>query len=191
MKGKSEQTKEKILKAATELFLENGYEELTLEKIAAKAGISKGGLLYHYSSKDELIESIFKNNTAEELEYIKESIEEIERSDIKEKKKKIISLIKEFTNENFDEYNKGVLIAFTKNPKMVEISRDVDKAIYEMIMKYFRDKEFVLILKLALDGYFYSKMFGMDFFSEEQKNNIWNMINKLMIERINIGEEDA
>ncbi len=34
---------------------EEGVEKLTLEAVAKKAGISKGGLLYHFPTKDELI----------------------------------------------------------------------------------------------------------------------------------------
>lgn len=43
-----------IIKSAVSVFTENGYENTTMEKIAVEAGVSKGGLYHHFSSKDEI-----------------------------------------------------------------------------------------------------------------------------------------
>lgn len=44
-----------IISAAMEVFLEKGYEGTSMESIASKAGISKGGLYHHFKSKDEIL----------------------------------------------------------------------------------------------------------------------------------------
>lgn len=44
-----------ILKAAEELVREQGAAQLTFDRLSEQTGISKGGLLYHFASKDELI----------------------------------------------------------------------------------------------------------------------------------------
>lgn len=44
-----------ILEAASRLVLRDGVSHLTLEAVAAEAGVSKGGLLYHFRTKDALI----------------------------------------------------------------------------------------------------------------------------------------
>lgn len=41
-----------ILDAAVDVFIEKGYESTSMDAIAAKAGISKGGLYHHFLSKD-------------------------------------------------------------------------------------------------------------------------------------------
>jgi AcrR family transcriptional regulator len=48
-------TREHILQAAVELVLTEGSSALTLEAAAKAAGVSKGGLLYHFPSKEALI----------------------------------------------------------------------------------------------------------------------------------------
>ena len=53
-----ENTKEKILAAALELFAENGYKAVSVSMIAEKVGISKGALYRHYQSKKDLFNSI-------------------------------------------------------------------------------------------------------------------------------------
>ncbi|WP_371362004.1 hypothetical protein SRRS_32680 [Sporomusa rhizae] len=51
---KKTETKEQILRAAAEIINVEGVFSLTLEAVAKKAGISKGGLLYHFPTKDDL-----------------------------------------------------------------------------------------------------------------------------------------
>jgi AcrR family transcriptional regulator len=55
---KSEQTRARIRVAAAKVIERDGAGHLTLEKVAAEAGVSKGGLLYHYPSKDALLQGL-------------------------------------------------------------------------------------------------------------------------------------
>ncbi len=48
-------TRDRILDAATEVLLRDGAQALTLEAVARQAGVSKGGLLYHFASKQALV----------------------------------------------------------------------------------------------------------------------------------------
>lgn len=47
-----------IISAAARVTQHVGAANLTLERIAAEAGISKGGLLYHYANKRALLEGM-------------------------------------------------------------------------------------------------------------------------------------
>lgn len=55
-----EQTREQLLSAAVNLILSKGAAHLTLDQVAADAGVSKGGLLHHYPTKDALIFGLMK-----------------------------------------------------------------------------------------------------------------------------------
>ena len=46
---------EEIVTAAVEEFLKKGYERASMEHIALRAGLSKGGLYHHFRSKDEIL----------------------------------------------------------------------------------------------------------------------------------------
>ncbi|SDF45123.1 transcriptional regulator, TetR family [Limimonas halophila] len=48
-------TRKRVLHAAGRVVLQEGVRGLTLEAVAREAGVSKGGLLYHFASKDELL----------------------------------------------------------------------------------------------------------------------------------------
>lgn len=55
MTRKKEIDKEHVLDAAEGIILESGGRLFTLDAVAERAGISKGGLVYTFSSKDGLI----------------------------------------------------------------------------------------------------------------------------------------
>lgn len=44
-----------ITEAAIDVFLEKGYESTTMDAIAQKAGMSKGGLYHYFKSKDMIL----------------------------------------------------------------------------------------------------------------------------------------
>ncbi|CCY59746.1 transcriptional regulator TetR family [Clostridium sp. CAG:632] len=53
------ETRKLILKSAEEIFLECGYQEASMRKIAAKAGITPGAIYKHFSNKEEMFGEIF------------------------------------------------------------------------------------------------------------------------------------
>ncbi len=61
---KFDQTKNAILDAANRLLMQKGAEGFTLEAVATEANISKGGLLYHFSSKNKLISGMMARSIA-------------------------------------------------------------------------------------------------------------------------------
>jgi AcrR family transcriptional regulator len=48
-------TRDDLLQAASQVVIDKGVEALTLDAVAKQAGVSKGGLLYHFPSKDALM----------------------------------------------------------------------------------------------------------------------------------------
>ena len=50
--------KELIIDVATRFLARNGARGTTLGEIAAEAGVSQAGLLYHFSTKDELLHAV-------------------------------------------------------------------------------------------------------------------------------------
>ncbi|EIV92180.1 TetR/AcrR family transcriptional regulator [Frankia sp. QA3] len=51
-------TRTRLLDAATEVMLTAGVEQFTLAAVAERASVSKGGLLYHFPSKQALVAAL-------------------------------------------------------------------------------------------------------------------------------------
>jgi AcrR family transcriptional regulator len=73
---RSETRREDLLLAAVRVFAEKGYHACRVSDIAAEAGVSHG-LVYHYfASKDEVLETIFRENWG----VVAQAIDEISRT---------------------------------------------------------------------------------------------------------------
>jgi AcrR family transcriptional regulator len=53
-------SRDRILDAFEDLLTEQSERAATLDAVAARAGVSKGGLLYHFASKDALVGGILE-----------------------------------------------------------------------------------------------------------------------------------
>jgi len=51
-------TRDKIIDAAMSIVRDQGVAKLTLDEAARHAGLSKGGVLYHFKTKDDLIRGV-------------------------------------------------------------------------------------------------------------------------------------
>ena len=58
--AKSQQTRERILSAASAVFQQKGFEKATLRDIAAADGMSLGAVYYYFKSKEELLLAFYE-----------------------------------------------------------------------------------------------------------------------------------
>ncbi len=76
--GKTDKTRntvERILTAATSVFIEHGHAGLSLRKVAGEADIAVGNLTYHFPTKYALIDSIMREALAD---YVEAHLEQFE-----------------------------------------------------------------------------------------------------------------
>ncbi|MBD3330507.1 TetR family transcriptional regulator [Candidatus Peregrinibacteria bacterium] len=68
--SKGNETKTDIIEEALELFEKNGFAQTSLNQIIKATGLSKGGFYHHFSSKEELLEAIAKEQSSHHIENI-------------------------------------------------------------------------------------------------------------------------
>jgi AcrR family transcriptional regulator len=73
-KEEAMKTREAVLKAAAQIIVRLGVGSFTIEAVAQEAGVTKGGVLHHFPSKEALIDGLitqvtemFNTRLAEEL----------------------------------------------------------------------------------------------------------------------------
>lgn len=71
---KSASTRNSILQAALDCFIELGYANTTTAKIAQRAGLSRGAMLHHFPSKGVLVEAAVRYLHQRRIEDFRESI---------------------------------------------------------------------------------------------------------------------
>lgn len=63
--------RDKVLAAFATIVAEQGEQAATIEAVAAHAGVSKGGLLYHFGSREALVEGLVERLLADGEEDIR------------------------------------------------------------------------------------------------------------------------
>ncbi|MEM8707927.1 MAG: TetR/AcrR family transcriptional regulator [Actinomycetota bacterium] len=63
--ARAAKTRLKLLDAAATVVRRDGISAMTLARVAEEAGVSKGGLLHHFGSKDELVTGLLDQTLAD------------------------------------------------------------------------------------------------------------------------------
>ena len=71
-----QERKNKILDAAQELFIRDGYQSTPVNAVIERVGISKGTFYHYFNSKDELLDTMVGRLTAVILDQIKAAIQD-------------------------------------------------------------------------------------------------------------------
>jgi len=67
--------KEAIIRESTRLFLANGFRGTTVKQITEAAGIGRGTLYWYFSSKEEILESVFRKFEREFVEGFMKAVQ--------------------------------------------------------------------------------------------------------------------
>ena len=71
------EARERVLRAAHQLFVNHGFADVSMQQIAASAGITKATMYHHYRSK----EALFLDVCHREVEQMRAGLEEIVRDE--------------------------------------------------------------------------------------------------------------
>jgi AcrR family transcriptional regulator len=72
------ETQARILEAAVALFAARGYDGASISAIAARAGVSRGAVFWHFSEKDTLFQEAFRCLLIPFVEQLKATLEHLD-----------------------------------------------------------------------------------------------------------------
>lgn len=85
-----EQTYEKILETSARLFIEQGYEQTSIQDIQDALHLSRGGLYHHFKSKEEILEAVMQKRSQYIANMLHDVIQNTKAENAKERLKKIL-----------------------------------------------------------------------------------------------------
>ena len=162
---KSSVTKQKILQAAALIVKEKGASQLTLDAVAKQAGVSKGGLLYHYSSKYALLKAM--------VAYLNENYERA----IEKRVKEGASWLEAYVALSFDpqysqiEESAGMLAAVANDMSLLEPLAERYRVLHQQLENV-SDPDLATIVRLAADGLWFTELFNVSPLTEERRSQI-------------------
>lgn len=154
-----ESKRDKILEAAALIVKEQGSDALTLDAAAKKAEVSKGGLLYHFSTKEALVKGLVQHMN----DLYRENVEGLVENDPEEAGKwarAFIEVMHDKSEENRT-ISAGMLAAQGINPELMKPLQDTYENWQEHMEHDGLDEVDATITRLAIDGLWLSEIFGL------------------------------
>ncbi len=153
-----------LLQAAARVVERQGSAQLTLEAVAAEAGLSKGGLLYHFPTKQALIEAMVE-------QLVQEFSADIER------KRQGGSFLEAYVRATFD-YQPELSVcsvlaaALSHDPPLLE---PLQRGFEEWRQKALKDgvpQARADMIRLAVDGLWFTELFGLAPMSASERERL-------------------
>lgn len=177
-------SREKILDAAAELVAEIGAGRLTLDAVAERAGLSKGGLLYNFPSKDALLQAMIQR-MIDQVADAKESLRtQMEPGPNLEARLVATTLLNMCCGGKMQEVATGLMVASAENPRLLDPVRAVISATLEQVKANSDDLDAALLGWLAVEGLSNLEMHNLSPFSDQDRERIVQAINRLLTKGI-------
>jgi AcrR family transcriptional regulator len=141
-------TKAKLIAAAAAVIRRDGAQALTLDAVAAEAGVSKGGLLYHFKSKRELLDGLVER-------WLDEFQHDIDASDTSFPK----GYVKASDGAKAEEA--GLLAALVADPAVLAKVRERYATWQDRVATEGGDPVEATLARLAADGLWLADLLGM------------------------------
>ncbi len=152
----------KIIRAARRIIRKSGAAHLTLEEIADEAGVSKGGLLYHFPSKEALIRELIDLRFRRLTERIDEiSAEKRENGKPGSWLTAFIAASLETAGSDSTGYDE-LLAAKSLHPELLKSARKHIRQWQTAVKADSEDPVLASILMLAADGILLRDVLGVD-----------------------------
>ncbi len=100
------ETKRTILHAAHSLFLEKGYERVTLREIAERSGVAKGGIFHHFDTKEKLFAEVISEISGLMDRWLEISVQP--EAPVSETIRRMFESVASMSEEHFARFPKGV-----------------------------------------------------------------------------------
>jgi AcrR family transcriptional regulator len=138
-----------LLDAATDVIRRDGAAALTLDAVATAAGVSKGGVLYHFASKRELIDGLLTR-------WLEDFEAQLDGEDLLAAYVRACDLDPRRSASEL-----GLLAAMIEEPEVLEVARERYAEWTARMLAGADDPVDAWLVRLAADGLWYSDLFGI------------------------------
>ena len=140
-------TRDRLLDAAGAVVMRDGAQALTLDAVAQEAEVSKGGLLYHFKSKRDLVEGMVER-------WLAEFEKEMDEADA--------AFVRGYVKASAPAGNElGMLAALIADPSLLVAVRKQYGIWQDRVEREGGDAVDATVARLAADGLWLAELLGM------------------------------
>jgi len=163
MSGTRSNSREKILTAAAEVARESGPGNLSLDAVAARAGVSKGGLLYNFPNKAKLMQSLVESYVAELERALDLAVAEGESLSV--------AFVRHSAAASDEDQAPAswIFSAIAEDPEFLSPVTENRQRLLARLKRGTSDVAGVLVIFLAMEGLLSMKLFNSEILSQQDR----------------------
>ena len=168
----------RILKAADALAAERGPGNLSVEAVAVRAGLSKGGVLYHFRTKVELLSALVGSH----IEQRRLRVEQHMAGAAGGANGLAEALVEAYREEKSCSTPppSGILAAIAAHPDLLDPLRAHHHETLSRLRQDSGDPDLATIAFLAIEGMKAMRLFGFDVIDPQQQEAILDRMTSLL-----------
>ncbi len=178
-------SKDLILDAAERIVLRDGPAHLTIDAVAAETPLSKGGVLYHFASKDDLIRGMI----ARRMDQFEAEMEQFVKADPNPAGRRTRAFLSTFTQcqgegSARDRICAAMLAAVANNPNLLEPFQARFRSWKQSITEDGLNPVAAAVATLAADGLWFGELLNFPPFEPGMRDQIIARLRLLTTEAI-------
>ena len=162
MKARRANSRERILTAAADVAREAGPGSLSLDAVASRAGVSKGGLLYNFPTKAKLMQGLVEN-------YLNE-FERAFEARVADHENALAAYVRLSADECEEPQPSAswIFSAIAEDPDFLTPIKSFKRQLFERLKGETDDLGSLLVCFLAIEGLRSMNLFDSDVLSEDE-----------------------
>lgn len=172
---RSEKSRQSIIQAALSVISRDGANRLTIDAIAKEAGISKGGVLHHFKTKQAVLIALLDNQRNEYARFAADFLEGDGKTSSEPALATQIAVLREATKQP-KSVALAVLGAIAEQPSLLDGLRSADASNLEAIRAEAGDADLAVLRWVAARGLLWTSLFGMCPLSDEERAHFFQLL---------------
>ncbi|WP_426578752.1 TetR family transcriptional regulator [Bacillus altitudinis] len=172
----SKTKKEQIFEAAAHTILKEGLSQLTLQQVAEHANMTKAGLLYHFSSKEDLIQQMNEHAVASFRQQLDTYQETYKNEKAPFVRAYILATLNDLDRQNTTQLCTSMLATMSFDEALLNPWRHFYAEFKEKATEEINDPALSQLIRFACDGIWFSEMFQLEPLNREEKTLLLHRI---------------
>ncbi len=182
-------TQKAILDAANRIVIEQGVERLTLEQVAAEAGISKGGLLYHFPTKEALIKGMISHYLERFTADFNQTAEKEGDTPGRWNRSYLTTTFAD--NQRTPRMSSGLLAAVATDPSLLAPLQERFREWVALLDQDGVDPTIAAIVHLVADGLWLVELFGLAAPDEAMKSKVLQALEEMIHQAVKVNARSS
>ncbi|MHC2437510.1 TetR/AcrR family transcriptional regulator [Bradyrhizobium sp. USDA 4451] len=173
--SRSERSRNAALDAAITIVTRDGPGRLTLDAIARESGLSKGGVMHQFRTKEAVLRALLEQQMAHFEEFSNRYIEKVRGTTAQpELSAQIATLREAISTPRAGAF--ALLAAMNENPELMAMPRDQDIKKVALMKAEARDPDLALLRWAAARGLLLSSLFGMLSLTDVERDRLFERL---------------